>query len=183
MKSTGENEESFPAFDDLFDEDAAQEEGNESPAVEEKVEVKVILKEIGQNSEEWKDAMDKFPSAKMYQERLLDFVQFATDAPDSFSLENCLCIYFKENSRKVNEDGSKTYRGSSLRSWLSVFAKFWLFCKATPDLKRSLPSIENMIRKLELTESSVKRARTFEKDDLLKYYGLEHTLENLVDAP
>jgi hypothetical protein len=121
----------------------------------------------------------------MYQERLLDFVQFATDAvndaPDSFSLENCLCSYFKENSRKVNEDGSKTYRGTSLRSWLSVFAKFWLFCKATPDLKRSLPSIENMIRKLELTETSVKRARTFEKDDLLKYYGLEHTLENLVD--
>jgi hypothetical protein len=77
VKSTGENEESFPAFNDLFDEDAAQEEENESPAVEEKVEVKVILKEIGQNSEEWKDAMDKFPSAKMYQERLLDFVQFA----------------------------------------------------------------------------------------------------------
>jgi hypothetical protein len=46
VKSTGENEESFPAFDDLFDEDAAQEEENESPAVEEKVEVKVILKEI-----------------------------------------------------------------------------------------------------------------------------------------
>jgi hypothetical protein len=102
VKSTGENEESFPAFDDLFDEDAAQEEENETPAVEEKVEVIVF---IAQNSEEWKDAMDKFPSAKMYQERLLDFVQFATDAPDSFSLENCLCIYFKENSRKVNEDG------------------------------------------------------------------------------
>jgi hypothetical protein len=74
VKSTGENEDSFPAFNDLFDEDAAQEEENESLAVEEKVEVKVILKEIGQNSEEWKDAMDKFPSAKMYQERLLDFV-------------------------------------------------------------------------------------------------------------
>jgi hypothetical protein len=72
VKSTGENVESFPAFDDLFDEDAEQEEENESPAVKEKVEVKVILKEIGQNSEEWKDAMDKFPSAKMFQERLLD---------------------------------------------------------------------------------------------------------------
>jgi hypothetical protein len=71
VKSTGENEESFPAFDDLFDDYAALEEENESPAVEEKVEVKVILKEIGQNSEEWKDAMDKFPSAKMYWKTLV----------------------------------------------------------------------------------------------------------------
>jgi hypothetical protein len=107
VKPTGENVESFPAFDDFFDEDAEQEEENESPAIEEIVEVKVILKEIGQNSEEWKDAMDKFPSAKMFQERLLDFVQFATDAPDSYTLENCLCSYFKENSRKSN---TQSYR-------------------------------------------------------------------------
>ena len=32
------------------------------------------LVEIGQNSDEWKDAMDKFVSAKMYNERLLDSV-------------------------------------------------------------------------------------------------------------
>ena len=181
MKTTGDLAGSFPAFDDLFEEEPAELEANLSPAIEDKVEEKILIKEIGQNSEEWKDAMENFPSAKMYQERLLDFAHFTTDCPDSFSLENCLCNYFKENGKKMNEDGTKTYRGSSLRSWLSVFAKFWLFCRATPDLKKTLPTIENMIRKLELTESSVKRAKTFEKDDLLKFYKLENSLENLVD--
>jgi hypothetical protein len=116
MKTTGENHGTFPAFEDLFEEVQVELEESESLPVEEKVEVKITLKEIGQNSEEWKDAMDKFPSAKMYQERLLDFVQYATDAPESFTLENSLCAYFKENSKKVNDDGGKTYRGSSLRS-------------------------------------------------------------------
>ena len=67
-----------------------------SPAIEDKVEEKIIIKEIGQNREEWKDALKKFPSAKMYQERLVDFAHFATDCPDSFTLEDCLCNYFKK---------------------------------------------------------------------------------------
>ena len=49
------------------------------------------LVEIGQNSDEWKDAMNKFVSAKMYNERLLDFVAYATTAPTTFTLENSLC--------------------------------------------------------------------------------------------
>ena len=139
------------------------------------------LVEIGQNSDEWKDAMDKFVSAKMYNERLLDFVAYATTAPLTFTLENSLCAYFKCKSVQRNEDGTLRYRGSSLRSWLSVFAMFWQFCRATSDLKKSLPAIENMIRKLESGEIEVKRAKTFEKEDLIRYYGLSHTLENLVD--
>ena len=38
-----------------------------------------------------------------------------------------------------------------------------------------------MIRKLETGEREVKRPKTFEKEDLIRYYGLSHTLENLVD--
>lgn len=38
-----------------------------------------------------------------------------------------------------------------------------------------------MILKLKTSEKEVKRAYTFEKDDLIRYYGLSHTLENLVD--
>ena len=56
MKTTGELEGSFPAFDDLFEEEPAELEANLSPAIEEKVEDKILIKEIGQNSEEWKDA-------------------------------------------------------------------------------------------------------------------------------
>ena len=79
-----------------------------------------------------------------------------------------LCAYFKCKSLQKNEDGGLRYRGSSLRSWLSVYAKFWQFCRATPDVKKSLPAIENMIRKLETSEREVKRAKTFEKDDLIR---------------
>ena len=43
---------SFPAFDDLFEEEPAELEANMSPAIEDKVEEKIIIKEIGQNSEE-----------------------------------------------------------------------------------------------------------------------------------
>ena len=61
-------------------------EANLSPAIEEKVEEKILIKEIGQNSEEWKDALENFPSANMYQVKLLDFAHFTTDCPDSFTL-------------------------------------------------------------------------------------------------
>jgi hypothetical protein len=97
------------------------------------------------------------------------------------SLHNRLSGFFHSGELPLQLFQGKT-RGSSLRSWLSVFAKFWLICRATPDLKKTLPpTIENMIRKLDLTESSVKRAKMFEKHDLLKFYKLENTLANLVD--
>ena len=47
--------------------------------------------------------MDKFVSAKMYNERLLDSVAYALTAPVTFTLENSLCAYFKCKSLQRNE--------------------------------------------------------------------------------
>jgi hypothetical protein len=74
--------------------------------------------EIGQNSEDWKEAMDKFVSAKMYNERLLDFVAQASTAPVTFTLENSLCAYFKCKSLQRNEyyqlgEAKSTKKGST----------------------------------------------------------------------
>jgi hypothetical protein len=70
MKSTAENGGSFLAFNNLFGEEPVELDEIDLRAVEGKVEVKVLLKEIGQNSDEWKvKNINIFPSAKMYQEK------------------------------------------------------------------------------------------------------------------
>ena len=71
MKSTGESGGSFLAFNNLFGEEPVELDEIDLRAVEGNVEVKVLLKEIGQKSDEWKVAknINIFPSAKMYQEK------------------------------------------------------------------------------------------------------------------
>ena len=74
--------------------------------------------EIGQNSEDGKEAMNNFVSAKMYNERLLDFGANASTAPVTFTLENSLCAYFKCKSLQKNEyyqlrESKSTKKGST----------------------------------------------------------------------
>ena len=62
--------------------------------------------------------MDKFVSAKIYNERLLNFVAYALTAPVTFTLENSLCAYFKCKSFQRDEyyqlgDAKSTKKGST----------------------------------------------------------------------
>lgn len=77
------------------------------------------------------------------------------------SLEEKLVKYF--NNKYEEEDTAPT----SLRSWLSIFTKFWLHT-GRGDLKTKLPIIEANLNKWE-KEHKVKKAKTFTKEDLITF--------------
>lgn len=78
------------------------------------------------------------------------------------------------------EKGEDRYRATSFRSWLSIFCKFWKHCKFK-DLKSLAPTLEDRIGKWEKLQNQSKQAKTFTCEELLAYYNLPNTPENLVD--
>ena len=56
--------------------------------------------EIGQNTEEWKLVMKKFASRKMYNDRLNDFIAYATGNPSELTLVQKLIRYFDLTSEQ-----------------------------------------------------------------------------------
>ena len=83
-----------------------------------------IRGEEGQNSREWSEVLDDFGSKRLYQERLADFLHFASVDYSSATLEMKLVNYFNDARAQTNPDGSPRYRATTFRSWLSVFPNF-----------------------------------------------------------
>ena len=91
-----------------------------------------------------------------------------------------LLKYFDDARKLKNEKGEDHYRATSFRSWLSGFCKFWKHCKFK-DLKSLAPALEDRIGKWEKLQSQSKQAKTFTGEELLAYYNMPNTPENLVD--
>ena len=136
--------------------------------------------EEGQNSREWHDAMDSFGSKRMYNDRVKHFMAYAFRDASEITLEMKLLKYFNEAKAMKNENGEDRYRATSFRSWLSVFCKFWTFCK-NKDLKASTPALEDKIGKWEKMQSMARQAKVFTVQELLNYYQMPSTPENLAD--
>ena len=66
--------------------------------------------EEGQNSREWSEVLDDFGSKRLYQERLADFLHFASVDYSSATLEMKLVNYFNDARAQTNPDGSARYR-------------------------------------------------------------------------
>ena len=79
--------------------------------------------EEGQNSREWSEVLDDFGSRCLYQERLSDFLRFASLDYSSATLEMKLVNYFNDARGQTNPDGSPRYRATTFRSWPPVFSK------------------------------------------------------------
>ena len=133
--------------------------------------------EIGQNTMEWNLVMKKFASRKMYNDRLNDFIEYATGNPSELTLDQKLIRYFDLRSEQRNDDGTEKYRATN---WLSVFVKFWKFVRFQ-DLKQLAPIIETKISDLEKIQEEAKQAKVFEIKDLVRYLEMTHTPETLVD--
>ena len=140
----------------------------------------LIWGEEGQNSREWSDAMDSFGSRKLYEDRLNDFLEAARADHSGSTLEMKLLNYFNNARSQKNEKGEDRYRASSFRSWNSVFSKFWKHCR-NQDLKQILPAIEDKIGKWEKLQQEAKQAKTFTKDELITFFEMPTTVENLAD--
>ena len=124
--------------------------------------------------------MDSFGSKRMYNERIKQFMAYASLDVSEITLEMKLLKYFNEAKAMKNDSGEDRYRATSFRSWLSAFCKFWLFCK-NKDLKVTTPALEDKIAKWEKMQSMARQAKTFTGEELLNYYRMSSTPENLAD--
>ena len=91
----------------------------------------------------------------MYNDRIKLFVAHASLNISEITLEMKLLKYFNEAKAMKNDNGGDCYCATSFRSWLSVFCKFWLFCK-NKDLKATTPGLEDKIAKWEKMQSMVR---------------------------
>ena len=136
--------------------------------------------EEGQNSEEWSNAMDSFGSRRVYNDRVQNFMAYAKNDASQITLEMKLIKYFDDARKMKTDKGEDRYRATSFRSWLSVFCKFWKHCKFK-ELKTLVPALEDRIGKWEKLQNQSKQAKTFTGEELLTYYNMPNTPENLVD--
>ena len=58
---------------------------------------------------------------------------------------------------------------TTIRSWLSVFSKFWRHCKYK-DLKALVPTLEDKIGKWENKQTEVKQAKCFSREELTTFF-------------
>ena len=139
-----------------------------------------IRGEEGQNSRKWSEVLDDFGSKRVYEERLADFLHFASVDYSSATLEMKLVNYFNDARAQTNPDGSPRYRARTFRSWLSVFSKFWKHCKLK-DLKTLVPTLEDKIGKWEKKQTEVKQAKCFSREQLTTFFEMPTTVDNLLD--
>lgn len=137
-------------------------------------------KEIGQNSEEWYEVMKGFKSKKMHMERLQDFVEYATENPSELTLIQKLVRYFDLRGSQKNDDGSDKYKATTMRSWVSVFMKFWKFVRFQ-NLKALAPIIEVKLGELEKVQEEVKQAKVFEIEELVTFLETTNSIINIAD--
>jgi alpha-galactosidase/6-phospho-beta-glucosidase family protein len=115
------------------------------------------MDDFGLNHPSWVSAMNNFKSKDIYIERIIHFYNWQLEKnPEEES--NNLINYFDEMHGR--------YTGGTLRSWLSVFKKFWQHTERG-DLSSKLPIIEDNISKWEKTEKKTK-AKPFTEIDISK---------------
>jgi hypothetical protein len=138
------------------------------------VEATAPRQEWGQSNASWVSFLTGFTSEKVYRKNVNDFLLFhENEQPSSNDLGMSLIIYFQKLYDSVN------YKATSLRSFYSVFKKFWLH-SGRGDLKAMLPIIESNIDKWTKVAEPAKKAGTFTKKDLAAYYDLPDTPERLI---
>ena len=136
--------------------------------------------DIGQNCRSWLEIMQNFHSERAYTEKIQDFVDYISDNTSDMTLEQQLNAYFQVKLNEKNADGTDRYRATTLRSWLSVYGKFWKFVRYT-DLKAIAPQLEANIATKEKQQQQAKQAKVFTKEELVRFYQMPRTSENLAD--
>ncbi len=126
----------------------------------------------------WKRFLKDFPSADDYRKRVDDFLSWYGEFCDKNTLEEGLIDYFDWLLDMVNEDGSRRYCGSSLRSFYSMVKRFWQLCKCV-NLDNVVPIIGLNISKVEKCQV-IERANVFTKEDLIKLHGFDNTPATLL---
>ena len=126
--------------------------------------------------------MTNFPSRIQYEKRINDFLNFhrINDFDDNDEdLLSSLVDYIDEAMKRKKVDGSFLYGATCLRTWISIFKKFWKFtCRGNLDLIN--PNFQDDLKKLERFRSHViKKAKCFKKEEIKLYLCQPNTIDNL----
>lgn len=124
--------------------------------------------------------MKNFKSKKQYIERLQDFVGYATENPSELTLIQKLVQYFDLRGSQKNDDGSDNFKATTMRSWVSVFMKFWKFVRFEY-LKQLAPIIEVKLGEIEKMQEEVKQAKVFEIEELVTFLEMTNSTVNIAD--
>ena len=86
----------------------------------------VLTKAHYVDNRHWLEFIDQFPSGKTYESRMeaLVDIHFEKDDAASIPLHQSIEDYIKSNHAR-DENGKFRYSSSTLRTWLSVFKKWY----------------------------------------------------------
>lgn len=120
---------------------------------------------FGMNDPNWARAMVGFASAKLYEDRVLDFFYFQDDRDGDF-VTNLIAYFDNAHNKLKDDDLSPVYSATTLRGWYSMFCKFYSLVHKR-DLKKDAPIIEDQISKWE-KQCTVTKSKTFTKENISK---------------
>jgi len=138
--------------------------------------------DYGQNSIGWKQFITNTATSPKYVARVNDFLHWQLD-PDvtigASTLEDKLVLYFQAQHASLQDNGSSKsrYAPTTMRGWLSMFARFWQLT-GKGNLKTICPIIELNLKSWESTYDS-KSAKSLTKEDCLQLYSLPNTSRTL----
>lgn len=135
--------------------------------------------EIGQNSKEWFDCLLDFLSEKYYAIVVNDLALFYKTFCQGMIFPSAAIQFLNYKHNELNLEGTSRYRATTLRSMLSVLCKNFSLCLGVTDLKQSIPQLESNVGEWEKLQQVVKKARTFESEEIAKLFGLANTSDIL----
>jgi len=110
----------------------------------------------------WDSFLKDFKSKRLYEQRIQDFAAFIFRSTGKKLLEfecdeliGLLIRYFDFNHGLKNPEGTQKYAGTTLRSWFSIFLKFWRYT-GRGNLREQALIIEDNIGKWEKEQTVVK---------------------------
>ena len=132
----------------------------------------IVLEECGQNSPDWLEFLNHFTSAKLYNNRVLHFIEWMMshremDEDIIASLKKY--FWFHHDQKKMVKGIEKAlYAPPVFRSWFSMLNKFWKVTEKG-DLKVLCPALYESFTDWE-TGYTQSHAHEFTKEEMLRYH-------------
>ncbi len=125
---------------------------------------------IRTTSTSWETFCNGNTTGKEYKKRIDDFLLFRTKRNADESLECTLYHYFLLKHELTDNDGIQLHAPTSMRSWLSMFKRWWQFTQGE-NLDCAL--VEVMLKQWD-KRHLVSKASTFTREDLHSLYSMPH---------
>lgn len=136
------------------------------------------IQTLGLESVGWLTFLNGFGSRAVYEKRARHFLRWYVNFETHLSLEDAVVQYFLQHYEHVDENDQRKYSPTTLRSWLSVLAKFWEHT-GRGNLKAQYPIIETKLAQWDKAYKQT-QAKVFTLHDLERFYYMPNSAELLV---